>query len=101
MVKRFVLNKLILPGYSLSNTHMIQIAPTFHNYCPVSMILTFIPQTSILKVDKTRWIASCMTSYSSCRLQFMPTGKIMMRKCRNMTLNLTSTWQEMMHQIQI
>ena len=34
---------------------MHQIAPTFHNHCPIYVILTFIPQVSIFQVKNEKW----------------------------------------------
>ena len=51
----YVLKKLISPPcYFIVNASQRHIAPTSHNHCPISVILSFIPQSSRCSVDKTR-----------------------------------------------
>ena len=76
-----MLNKLISPGYLLIKSHLRHIAPN-HNHFPICVIFPFIPQDSIFQVDKTIWLTSQITSYSSYKIGLKPTGKIMMRKWR-------------------
>ena len=78
-----MLSTLISPGYFLINAHLRHIAPNFHNHFPISVILPFILQSPRCQVDKTIWITSHITSYSSCKLQLKPTGKIMIRNLRS------------------
>ena len=47
---------MILPRYLLINTHLRQITPTFHNHCPISVTLPFMPRASTFQTDKTIWI---------------------------------------------
>ena len=49
-----MLNTLVSPDYSLTNNHLLHIASNCHNHCPISVILTFIPQDSIFQVYKNK-----------------------------------------------
>ena len=62
---------------------------TFNNHFTVFAILHLIPQYLRCQVDETRLITIHMTSSLSRKIWFMTTGKLLMRKWGNITLNLT------------
>ena len=67
-----------------------KITLTFYNHCPIFVILPFIPQYSICKVDETILITSYMNSSLSHKILLMRTDNLLMRKWRNITPNLTN-----------
>ena len=86
------MNTLISPGYWIINSHLRHTAPHFHNHCTIYAILPFIPQSWSWQVDKTRWIKSHISSYSSFKLQFNPEGKIKWRSSQKTSQEWSHKW---------
>ena len=85
-------NILILSGYFLINTPLIQIAPTFHNHHPFFATLYLVTQASRYQLDKIIWTKIWMTISPSFNLWLIPKIKIMKvlrRHWRNMILSLS------------